>query len=270
MQFAGEFVTLDRLRIHVRRSFSEGPTLVMLHGLSDSGACWRRVASQFWPQIDLIAVDLRGHGLSDAPESGYAGSDFAQDVVGVLDSLRCSRVSLIGHSLGAETATQVARIRPDLVESVVLEDPPWSDAWVLGTASERALRAAEWARDLQALQESSFESILGRGRSENPEWDPLELEPWAESKQQFRLRALDYISSDRPAWQLVIRNLSCRVLLVTGETSRGGLVSAAMTKEARHLVPELQVLHLARAGHCVHRDQFEGYMAGVREFLAEN
>lgn len=291
MLLAGEFVTLEpndnerarssvlvdgaslsgscrALKLHVRRAPNPNPTLVMLHGLSDSGACWQRVAARLSSQFDLIAVDLRGHGLSDAPETGYAVSDFVQDVVGVLDALGCLRVTLIGHSLGADAAVHVATLRPDLVESLVLEDPPWNDAWLLGTVEEREQRSAQWARDLRALQCLDRDRIIGIGKRDNPGWDIQELEPWAESKQQFRLQALEYVRAERPAWQLVVRGLSCRALLVSGETRYGGLVSEAMAEEARQLVADLEVLKLDGAGHCVHRDRFEGYIAGVMEFLA--
>src|SRR5512133_4064253 len=102
MLSTGEFVNVGELRLYVRRICSEGPPLVLLHGLTDSGACWNRVASQLTPEFEIVALDLRAHGLSDAPANGYAASDHARDVIGIIEILGLKSVTLIGHSLGAD------------------------------------------------------------------------------------------------------------------------------------------------------------------------
>lgn len=265
----GEFVSANGLRLYVRRIRNEGPTLVLLHGLTDSGACWNRVAAQLTPEFDIVALDLRAHGLSDAPASGYASSDHAQDVIGIIETLGLGSTTLIGHSLGADTAIQVALLRPDLVRRLVLEDPPWSDNWLAADPKLDQQTRADWAFTLNQQKELSVEQLLAQKRKLTPQWAEEELVPWAFAKLDVRTQALDYIETARPAWQLTVRGLRCPTLLVTGDTARGALVSTAMADEACGLLPELQVLHLDGAGHCVHRDQFEGYLFGLRQFLEE-
>jgi pimeloyl-ACP methyl ester carboxylesterase len=69
-------------------------------------------------------LDLRGHGDSSKPETGYRWSDYAADVVAFIEEQDFERVTLVGHSLGALTALLAAAQLPERIESLVLEDPP--------------------------------------------------------------------------------------------------------------------------------------------------
>jgi pimeloyl-ACP methyl ester carboxylesterase len=56
----------------------------------------------------VYAVTLRGHGLSDHPETGYSRADFAGDILEFIDQLKLEHVTLVGHSLGSFVAQKVA------------------------------------------------------------------------------------------------------------------------------------------------------------------
>jgi len=269
MDFLSEFVTANGVKLHVRRVRADGPMMLMIHGLTDNGACWARVAAQFTPEYDIVAVDVRAHGLSEAPPSGYSTRDIANDVIGITEALDLGSATFIGHSMGADAAAEVARLRPDLVRQLVLEDPPWSDDWVLSQPDSREQMRQGWLSSLMADQPRGFDQLMESGRQRIPHWDEAELAPWAQSKLEVRPQALDYIVASRAAWQLTVQNLRCRTLLVVGETQLGGGVSTSMADEARGLCPNLEVFQVEGAGHCIHRDQFERYLVGLRRFLEE-
>ena len=262
-----EVIEVRGIRLAVRRAHGEGAPVMMLHGLTDSGACFGRLAAHLVPDSDVVALDLRGHGLSEAPESGYAAEDHAGDVIGVLQALGMSKVTLLGHSLGADVALHAALLRPEWIHCLVMEDPPWSESWTPGRQSELENRQAEWKGGIERLQAESYEQVLACGRAEAPDWVDEELEPWALSKLEFSTHALSYITTVRPAWQPRVSALRCPTLLVTGDRSRGGLVSEAMAEEAKRLSPGLEVLHGAGAGHSIRRDRFDGYLSGLRRFM---
>jgi pimeloyl-ACP methyl ester carboxylesterase len=90
----------------------------------------------------MLTYDLRGHGKSDMPETGYTSVDMASDLAGLMDRLKLKKAHLIGHSFGGEVALQMAIRYPGRVEGVVLADarvralqpvrpmkkgPSWSD-----------------------------------------------------------------------------------------------------------------------------------------------
>jgi len=101
---------------------------VLAHGFSDSGLCWTPVAEALEADYDLIMIDARGHGQSDAPEHGYGSAEYAADVAGVIGALQIQRPAVLGHSMGAATALALAGLYPDIPGAILLEDPPafWS------------------------------------------------------------------------------------------------------------------------------------------------
>jgi pimeloyl-ACP methyl ester carboxylesterase len=102
------------------------PPVVLLHGLGVGGSVWQAFARRLLPRLAAVAPDLRGHGQSDAPPSGYAPSDYARDLVGLIEKEDWleAPVPIVGHSLGALVALALADLRPDLVSWLVLLDPP--------------------------------------------------------------------------------------------------------------------------------------------------
>lgn len=86
----------------------KGPVIVMLHGAGDSWHSFARVLPLVPSSFRVYAITLRGHGLSDHPESGYTRSDFAGDILDFLDQLHIQHATLIGHSLGSFVAQKVA------------------------------------------------------------------------------------------------------------------------------------------------------------------
>ena len=99
---------------------STSPAIVMLHGLSDSWRSFEPVLDVLPPDVRAVAVSLRGHGDAGAPSTGYELTSLAADVVSLFDELELVDVVLVGHSLGAAVALQVARQATDRLQALVL------------------------------------------------------------------------------------------------------------------------------------------------------
>jgi pimeloyl-ACP methyl ester carboxylesterase len=80
----------------------------MLHGAGDSWHSFARVLPLVPSSYRVYAVTLRGHGLSDHPDTGYSRADFAGDILDFLDQLHIQHATLVGHSLGSFVAQKVA------------------------------------------------------------------------------------------------------------------------------------------------------------------
>jgi len=107
------------VRIHYQRVGS-GPDVVMIHGLTGNLAVWHlRIASLLSDRFRILTYDLRGHGHSDMPATGYSLDQMAADLLELLDALRIDRPSIVGHSFGADTALYFAHHHPDRVRAVV-------------------------------------------------------------------------------------------------------------------------------------------------------
>src|SRR6185436_8728375 len=91
-----------------RRTGGNKLPLVLLHGLTGSGDCWRPLARALEAEFDVVMPDARGHGNSSTPLSGYRYEDYARDVVGLIQGLELAAPVLLGHSMGGMTAAVVA------------------------------------------------------------------------------------------------------------------------------------------------------------------
>lgn len=94
------------------------PTL-LIHGYTDNSRSWSLIAP-YLKSRRLLAIDLRGHGKSDAPACCYAYTDFADDASLFLDAMGVAKVDVIGHSLGSMTGQLLAAQHPEKVDHLVL------------------------------------------------------------------------------------------------------------------------------------------------------
>jgi len=82
-QWYEDDVFANEMRTHYYRTGVAYPHLVLLHGFSENGLCWSRVAKALEGEYDVIMPDARGHGLSSGPETGYAQELVTADVAGM-------------------------------------------------------------------------------------------------------------------------------------------------------------------------------------------
>ncbi|MBS3809041.1 MAG: alpha/beta hydrolase [Desulfobacterales bacterium] len=100
----------------------KGETVFCIHGLTANCRCWDKIASVISPEHQVLAMDLRGRGFSDKPETGYSVDQHCRDIESVLRHLELDRVVLMGHSLGAFIAAYFAATRPEMAEKAILVD----------------------------------------------------------------------------------------------------------------------------------------------------
>ena len=116
-------LTANGCRLFYQRIGEGGPTVVFVHGLvmDTLSSWWYTVATKAAKVADVICYDLRGHGMSERPASGYAISDAVADLVGLLDELGVDRpVHVVGNSYGGVVGLALARECPGRVASLVL------------------------------------------------------------------------------------------------------------------------------------------------------
>lgn len=102
---------------------SKGEPLLLLHGLADCGMVWVSPAEFLSDRYHIIAPDLRGHGESSKPDSGYRCEDIIADLTALMDSLGWKSAHIVAHSWSAKVAAIWARQQPQRFRSLVLVDP---------------------------------------------------------------------------------------------------------------------------------------------------
>jgi non-heme chloroperoxidase len=112
------------LGLHVREwGRADGPPILFLHGWSQSHLCWaRQYQSALAEEFRLVACDLRGHGMSEAPPEPDRYTDgrlWADDVAAIVEQLRLDRPVLVGWSYGGFIICDYLRAHgPDRVAAI--------------------------------------------------------------------------------------------------------------------------------------------------------
>jgi pimeloyl-ACP methyl ester carboxylesterase len=99
-----------------------GKEILCIHGLTANCRFWDCLANVLSPHHRVIAMDLRGRGLSDKPATGYSIDSHCKDVLALMDDLGLKRPVLMGHSLGAFISLVFAARTPQRVDRLILVD----------------------------------------------------------------------------------------------------------------------------------------------------
>lgn len=281
-------VFANRIRLHCYCTGGDKPQLILLHGFTENGLCWSRVAKALEQDYDVIMVDARGHGRSSGPETGYSQALLTEDVAGLIRELGLLRPSLFGFSNGAMTAAQVAATSPELVHAIILEDPPWSESsmrpsttasgnepWPGFTAWYNA-----WIGWHKALRTQTPEERIAASRQFLPpgafDWPEEELMSHLEAQAQFNLDVLDavpLVPAPTP-WRETVERIECPILLLTGNPERGASVTTQEALKIAATWREGQHVAFAEASHFMHHEmqgeQFDRFINVVRAFLEES
>ena len=144
------------------RSWGQGaPAVVLLHGLASNARIWDGVASRLLRRgLSVLALDLRGHGLSDQPRVGYDFGTVADDLDAVLEQVDAESPVIVGHSWGAHVALYHAVHGKRRGAGLVLLDGGYLDYRVIPglspAAAEARLAPPRWAMPLESWLESAW------------------------------------------------------------------------------------------------------------------
>lgn len=112
----------DNARINLAVWEGEGRPILCVHGITANCRSWDVLASALAPQYRVMAIDLRGRGLSDKPDNGYSLDYHIRDIHCLLDDLNIEKIVIMGHSLGAFIGLAFAAQYPDRTERLILVD----------------------------------------------------------------------------------------------------------------------------------------------------
>ena len=116
-------VRVNNIQLHYLDHRGGNGPIILLPGLSANAHSFDGlITAGLSPALRVLALDLRGRGLSDKPDSGYSMADHAADVLGLLDALDLDQVVLGGHSFGGLLTLYVAAHYPERVSKLVVID----------------------------------------------------------------------------------------------------------------------------------------------------
>jgi 2-succinyl-6-hydroxy-2,4-cyclohexadiene-1-carboxylate synthase len=269
---------VKRVRLRDGRSLAvhpqgSGAPALLVHGFTGSQAAWRpEVIDGLAEHRRVLAVDLIGHGASDRPHEPerYALSSVVDDLCQVLDAFEVPSAPWIGYSMGGRIALGAAVLRPERVESLVLEGTSPG----LESEPERAQRRTADAALAAQLELGDLEAFVDGWMRQ-----PLFA---TQSRLPARLRAAQRegrLRNDARALAACLRGLGTgtqpsfwenlpeleqpTLLLAGALDEKFRAVGARMAAALPH--PRLAVID--GAGHAVNLEQPKAYVEAVRAFL---
>jgi len=114
---------LDGVKIRYLDNGGTGPVLICLHGTSMTAHAWGHLAASLRDGHRVIAVDMRGHGASDRPNTAYTIKELAGDIGKLAAKLDLKGITLVGSSVGNQVAVSFAAANPDRIAGLILSDP---------------------------------------------------------------------------------------------------------------------------------------------------
>ena len=241
---------------------SDAPIAILVHGVTGWYRTWWRVgpalAEHGWR---VVAVDQRGHGRSPRIDGYTTVPELATDLADVIEHIGAPIGGLVGHSLGAAVCAELAFERPDLVDRLVLEDPP-----SIVRADDVAWHA-NLEREHRAAREDP-EGEIGRELAENPRWLEEDARQDVEGKQLADMPGL--LATFRRDTGARVLELAPRqtvpTLYVLADEARSVFIGDARRELERTLPANARIV-VADAGHTVHRDRFEEYVEAVLDWI---
>ena len=239
--------------------------LVLIHGLASNALLWEGAALEFAALGHaVVAVDLRGHGLSEKPDDGYDMQTVTNDVAGVLRVLASQgyeRPVVAGQSWGGNVVIELALTHPELVRGVVAVDggflelqehlPQWEECSValrppnlLGTPVAR-MRGymesahADWPKTGIDGSMANFEQL--------PDGT---IRPWLTLERH--LMVLRGLWEHKPTH--IYKDISVPVMFVPAEGPGGVFAETKRhaVERALHSVPKVRVEWFSPADHDLH------------------
>jgi pimeloyl-ACP methyl ester carboxylesterase len=143
-------VTVNGLRLYSEIHGDSGQPLVLVHGYCGDISDWRHQVLDFWRTHRVLAMDLRGHGRSEAPidPSSYTIEQMSRDVEALVDQVGFQRYHLVGHSMGGAIVQEIALRSPQRLLSLTLHDTSFRFAM----SGDPAVN--EWRKACVALAEN--------------------------------------------------------------------------------------------------------------------
>jgi pimeloyl-ACP methyl ester carboxylesterase len=266
--FDEQLVAIGRLRLNLARARSDGPPLVLVHGVLRRWTTFLPLAPSLMTRWQVVAIDQRGHGRSDrAADAAYRVIDYVDDLVTLLDEHVHQPAVLYGHSLGAMVVAGAAARRPERVRAVVLEDPPFE---TMGRRIRETALAGYFEQLLRLVRQGLEAAEMSRQLAEIRLAEPATGRSWrlgdVRDVAQLRFQAACLAAVDPQVlepivaaewlagydWETVLAGVRAPALVLETDEAAGGMLTDADAARARELLVDGAIVRLAGAGHALH------------------
>jgi non-heme chloroperoxidase len=246
---------------YVEQGDATGVPVLMLHGVTDSWRSFEPVLPHLPDDIRAIAVTQRGHGDAPKPDSGYLIEDLAGDVAGLMDELGIERAIVVGHSMGAWVARQIAIANPGRVDGLVLAGAFQSSLAGDPEAAAAMRELADVPDPVPAEVAHEFQVSTLASPIAAEQLDTFVAESLKLSARSWRDLFLGFAELDQPAGAV---ELPMPTLLVWGDQE--AFIPREVQDQLLETLPDARLEVYEGVGHALHWEQPERFAADVAAF----
>src|SRR6185312_5197356 len=274
----------QRLRLHyVDWGNAGAPPLLLLHGGQDHCRNWDWVAERLRDRWHIIAPDLRGHGDSQwSPDGSYTMAGYIYDLAQLIHQQQLAPVTILAHSLGGNIALRYAGIYTESVRRLVAIEGLGPSPKMLAERSKKSIaeRMQRWIDEQRGLagrvprRYASIEEAFKRMQEANKHLSPAQARHLTQHgvnqnedgtyswKFDNYVRAWPPYDMSGRDLRLLWERISCPTLLLYGKESQSG--NPAEDGRAQ-LFRHVSVVGIDGAGHWLHHDRLDDFLAIIRE-----
>lgn len=241
---------------------TDRPGLLIAHGLYGSARNWGVIAKRLSDSRQVVAVDMRNHGLSPWYET-HSYPDMADDLAQVLEGLD-GPFDVLGHSMGGKAAMVLALSRQDLVNRLIVADI----APVAYSHSQIQFIDAMKAVDLDKIERRSDAAEQLEQVVDDPTLITFFTQSLDVKEKKWRLN-LDVLARDMPnilSFPEVSGEFDKPTLFLSGANS--DYVKRDYRSDIKALFPQAQFAKIPGAGHWLHAEKPREFQAAVRTWLS--
>lgn len=229
-----------------------GPPLLLLHGWTDRWQDFLPVIPTLSIRWHIYALDFRGHGKSGRAQGKYRPEDCIEDIAVFLQNMIAEPAVLFGHSAGGVAALILGAHMPEKVRAIIVGDSPIDLDSHIAQMSKEEVRHY-WA-NLRNLAGRPMEELMS-ALSERG-WDVGRLRYSARTLSQVDPEVLDFHAEGLTReffrnidMDAMLRRISCPVLLLQGDPSKGGMLSNREVDYAKSVNPQITNIAIDDEGH---------------------
>jgi pimeloyl-ACP methyl ester carboxylesterase len=250
-----------------------GPPLIWVHGFSCGLRSWDPQVQHFCASRHVITYDLRGFGLSEAPESAAAYSQdiSVADLAALLEHLGIARAALGGLSMGGNIALNIALAHPGRVSALIIADTGAgsdnTEEWVAG--AQRYAEAAERGGVEAFADLACANPLFARYIEQGPDRERFIRSCLMTHRARGIAHTAREVLSKRPtiySLEAKLRELHIPTLLIVGEHDTP---CVKVHEFMARTIPGARSVVLAGIGHLSNLEAPEAFNAQVRQFLDE-
>jgi 3-oxoadipate enol-lactonase len=259
-----QVVEVNSLKVHYAESGDPaGLPLVFANSLGTDLRIWDRLVPLLPAGLRIVRYDMRGHGLTDAPEGDYWMGDLVADAAGLIEALGLRGAVFVGLSIGGVVAQGLAAERPDLLRAVVLA----STAARIGTeASWRERIATVRAKGIDAIADGVLEKwFTRRFRSERA----AELALWRHMLTRTPVEGYLGCCAAISGSDLHASNAALRLPVLALAGSDDGSTPPDLVRETAESIPGARFEIIRGAGHIPCVETPEAMARILTDFLKE-